>query len=73
MSVSSGTSPSNGQPKAAEIVTVTRMPSAAARARILDTTSTASATDMPWLRWLKVSVVITTVFTSRIPAARARS
>ena len=71
--VSSGTSPSNGQPKAAEIVTVTRIPSAAARARILDTTSTASATDMPWLRRLKVSVVITTVFTSRIPAARARS
>ena len=33
MSVSSGTSPSKGQPKAAEIVTVTRTPSAAARAR----------------------------------------
>ena len=68
-----GTSPSKGQPKAAEIVTVTRTPSAAARAWIFETASTDSATDMPWLRRLKVSVVITTVFTSRIPAARARS
>ncbi len=69
-----GTSPSNGQPNAVDIVTLTLRPAAAASGATCSTTSTVWSEVMFWLRWAKVSVLATTRLTSWMPGVtRARS
>ena len=67
------TSPSNGQPNAAEIVTCARTPAARAARAMSSHAATDSAVVAPWLRRLNVSVATTTMPTSSQPAATARS
>ena len=71
--LSMGTSPSNGQPKAVEIVICARMPAARAARAMSSQASTPSSTLEPWLRWLKLSVAAMAMPTSAQPAACARS
>ena len=56
-----GISPSNGQPKAAEIVTCARMPAARAARAISSHVAMDSSVPTPWLRRLKVSLATTTM------------
>jgi hypothetical protein len=67
------TSPSNGQPNAAAMVTVVRSPAVRARSAIRVHAAIASSVLTPWLRWLNVSVATTTTLTSSTPARIARS
>ena len=71
---SSGTSPSNGQPKATERVTlIGGPPSTSRRATIAASAAIWSATPAPWLRMPKPSVAQTTTLASSTLAAKARS
>ena len=61
------TAPSNGQPNATPIVTVARMPSAAARSTIRSPAATPSSTDAPALRRSNSSVAANAKCTSSSP------
>ena len=67
------TRPSNGHPKAVEIVTFERNPSSRARATIRSAAATESATEEPWLRSLNVSLAAKAKCTSSRPVASSRS
>ncbi len=70
---STGTSPSNGQPNAADTVTCARIPACCAAAAICSQAFTDSSLDTPLLRWLKVLLATTAMPISLQPAAAARS
>ncbi len=67
------TSPSNGQPNAADTVTDAGTPAARDRSSMRTVAARTSLTPAPWLRCEKVSVVTATRLTSSTPAASARS
>ena len=71
---SSETSPSKGQPKATEMVTVIGgPPSAFCRAAIACMATVCSSAEAPWLRMPKPSVAQTTTLASSQAASRQRS
>jgi hypothetical protein len=75
VTAASGTSPSNGSPKATEMVSdsLGALGRPALAAAISRMTRSWSCTGMPWLRTPKPSDALTTAFTSLQPAATARS
>jgi hypothetical protein len=68
-----GTSPSNGQPNAADTVTCGRIPACFAAAAISSQAAIDWSVVTPWLRRLNVSLATTAMPISLQPAAAARS